>query len=510
MSSKCNVCHYNRKNIPAPWAKCLKMAHSSDCPACPHVDTSNICNKINLASNNVLDNNSFQNSSKMKITSKLKSRKWRTTKWKRYIQERDDRNCFPTIEILITQNSTDSALHIYFVSNIKCKLWFFIYKASDWTEWEAAHSSVSTSITEENPITKDMLIDGNINVKKSQGSTGEYISLSEYYKNAPNNEKWKLYTKENPQGEKQTTPLTAILEGRVTTHISIGHQPFNHQAFSCQDNDFTMYYVTQGIDNKVRHPRTRILRVMDPPLTTPLYSQPFKFNKFTYFYSDLNNQTALEHWNTQPEKCCMSSIYFTKGWHNMNGSSYATSNVVDNAITYNIIGKESDEILNLDIFNYLDPASSPRYALHQCDSFDSLEEITIYMPNIKRIINDPTSVSRKILKNLKTIKIDDNNKLEEIGEYCFSNFDKLEKLDITTGESPFTIKKSAFQYCDGLKTVTIVLTNNSPKIIFEDNSFSNTTKLENVYINSSSGKEIEITLNNSVFESSTLQYIGKK
>ena len=282
--SKCNVCHYNRKNIPAPWAKCLKMAHSSDCPACPHVDTSNICKKINLVSNNVLDKNSFQNSSKMKISSQLKGRKWRTTTLKRYIQERDDRNCFPTIDIEIKQYGGDPALHIYFFSNIKCKIWFFIYKASDWDNWEKAQNG-GTSITRDNPITKDMLIEEKINVKKSQDSTDTYISLGDYYKGAPDNEKWKIYNKDNVKYKKQTTPLTAILEGKVTTHISIGHQPFTHKTFGCKDSDdFTMYYVTQGIDNKVRHPRTRILRVMNPPLTTPLYSQPFEFKEFIYIY----------------------------------------------------------------------------------------------------------------------------------------------------------------------------------------------------------------------------------
>ena len=137
------------------------------------------------------------------------------------------------------------------------------------------------------------------------------------------------------------------------------------------------------------------------------------------------------------------------------------------------------------------------------------------MNNIEEINNSSFNNSsfnnthgRKILKGLKTIKINDQSELNEIGEKCFKGFPNLEKVEIITSKE-LTIGESAFQDCSGLKTITISLTNDYPSIIIKEGAFKNTTLLENIYITSTKNEDINISLGDSAFNNSGLQYIGK-
>jgi len=501
MSSKCKACHNNRKNKPAPWAKCLQMAHSSDCPACPLVNASDICKKFNLVSNNVLSKHSFQNSSKMK-TSRLigrgSGRMWKTTTWKKFVQDRDDTHCFPTITINSLQNGRDAALHLYFYSNIKCRIWFFILGNNYEKDVKKTWFELNGKSMDETPITREMLINATIKVmnpRRPPDPSG--ILLGEYYKLSEAHD-WKINDIE------QTGGLTTVLEGNVSTHITIGHQPFNHEVFSCDDNKLTIYYVTQGIDNKVRHPRTRILRVIKPQLTTPLYKHDFLFKRYKYLYDNVTR------WNTLDEKGCISGINFYKvGWDNSNNHDH------------NIIGENSSSTLNLDMFNYVNESDNqPSYGTNK-GNFDSLENIQIHMNNITTLKNSiythsqsppwPASndkYDRTILKGLKTIKINEPSKLKTIDISCCKGFTALETVEIITSARELTIGESAFQDCSGLKTITISLTNDSPSIIIKEGAFKNTTLLDYVYITSTNKKKITISLGERVFEDSGLIYIG--
>ena len=374
-------------------------------------------------------------------------------------------------------------------------------------------------MSEYNPITKDMLINNKIKVFKTGVDvdiTADYIltnyySLSEYY-NTIHDNSWKI------NGVKQTGELTTILEGNVKTYITIGHQPFNHNPFNCMAKDYVIYYIAKSINGKVRHPRTRILRDIDPPRYSDLKHSTFNFGNIYYYTSRLS-------WETQSNKGCISHIQFVTSWPTyaappnefnnteldldiFNKDNPENTNTIDlkDAADYTTFVDISGIKVRSDTIKYIKNTQTGGRTIQNL--LPNLETFTVTgFNNLASILTDLTNTLFQTCSNLTTVNINTSNELN-IKSSCFQSCTNLNTVNIIAKTLEFG--GNCFYNCTNLTTVTIFLTDPiTPTITFGTDSFKATTKLENIYIDSDIDL-INISLGSNVFSQSGLEYIGKK